>query len=99
MAVELPALLLQFQPESEEVKSRQKYDQAAKAFVKQLDNVSASHWSKSADTPQDVLEASRLNDRGCRKLTLADPQPLSQLDSLRLRSPPPHFRRCGQEVH
>ncbi|KAL1644300.1 hypothetical protein SLS61_008903 [Didymella pomorum] len=56
MAVELPALLLQFQPESDEVKSRQKYDQAAKAFVKQLDNVSASHWSKGADTAQDVLE-------------------------------------------
>jgi COP9 signalosome complex subunit 3 len=56
MAVELPALLLQFQPESEDLKSRQKYDQAAKAFVKQLDNVSASHWSKGADTPQDVLE-------------------------------------------
>jgi COP9 signalosome complex subunit 3 len=65
MAVELPALLLQFQPESDEVKSRQKYDQAAKAFVKQLDNVSASHWSKGADTAQDVLEVSRLNDRSC----------------------------------
>lgn len=99
MAVELPALLLQFQPESEDLKSRQKYDQAAKAFVKQLDNVSASHWSKGADTPQDVLEVSRLN--GCRfpKLTFADSQPHSQLDSLRLRSPPPHFRRCRQEVH
>ncbi|KAF1930280.1 uncharacterized protein M421DRAFT_369933 [Didymella exigua CBS 183.55] len=56
MAVELPRLLLQFQPDSEDLKSRQKYDQAAKAFVRQLDSVSASHWSKDADTPQDVLE-------------------------------------------
>ncbi|KAJ4383205.1 hypothetical protein N0V86_001249 [Didymella sp. IMI 355093] len=56
MTLELPTLLLQFQPDSEDVKSRQKYDQAAKAFVKQLDNVSALHWSKGADTPQDVLE-------------------------------------------
>lgn len=59
MTVELPTLLLQFQPESEDVKSRQKYDQAAKAFVKQLDNISASHWSKGTDTPQDVLEVGR----------------------------------------
>lgn len=95
MTVELPTLLLQFQPESEDVKSRQKYDQAAKAFVKQLDNVSALHWSKGADTSQDVLEASRLNDSSCPKLTFADSQPRSQLDSLRLRSPPPHFRRRG----
>ena len=56
MAVELPTLLLQFQPEAEELKSHQKYDQAARQFVKQLDNVSASHWLKGADTPQDVLE-------------------------------------------
>lgn len=99
MAVELPAVLLQFQPESEEVKSRQKYDQAAKAFVKQLDNVSAAHWSKGVDTPQDVLEVIRLNDCSCTRLTLADARPCSQLDSLRLCSPPPHFRRRGQEVH
>ncbi|KAF2996503.1 hypothetical protein E8E13_005690 [Curvularia kusanoi] len=56
MTVELPALLLQFQPESEELKSRHKYDQAARQFVKQLDNVSTPHWLKGADTPQDVLE-------------------------------------------
>ena len=59
MTVELPTLLLQFQPEAEELKSRHKYDQAARQFVKQLDNVSASHWSKGADTPQDVLEVGR----------------------------------------
>lgn len=56
MTVELSALLLQFQPESEELRSRQKYDQAARQLVKQLDNVSTSHWLKDADTPQDVLE-------------------------------------------
>lgn len=56
MTVELPALLLQFQPESEELKLRQKYDQVARHFVKQLDNVSTQHWLKDANTPQDVLE-------------------------------------------
>lgn len=56
MAVELPTLLLQFQPDAEELRSRQKYDTAARHFVKQLDNVSTSHWLKGADTPQDVLE-------------------------------------------
>lgn len=56
MTVELPTLLLQFQPEAKELNSRQKYDQAARQFVKQLDNVSASHWLKGADAPQDVLE-------------------------------------------
>ena len=60
MTVELPALLLQFQPESEELKSRHKYDQAARGFVKQLDNVSTPHWLKGADTPQDVLEVCTL---------------------------------------
>ena len=58
MTAELPTLLQQFQPECEELKSRQKYDQAARQFVKQLDNVSVTHWLKGADTPQDVLEVS-----------------------------------------
>jgi hypothetical protein len=95
MTLELPTLLLQFQPDSEDVKSRQKYDQAAKAFVKQLDNVSALHWSKGADTPQDVLEVSRLNGYSSPALTLADSQPRSQLNSLRLHPPPPHLRCRG----
>ncbi|KAJ8107267.1 hypothetical protein OPT61_g8986 [Boeremia exigua] len=59
MTVELPTLLLQFQPEAEELKPRQKYDQAARQFVKQLDNVPAAQWLKGADTPQDVLEPTR----------------------------------------
>lgn len=62
MAVELPTLLLQFQPDSEELQSRQKYDVAARHFVKQLDNVSASHWTKGADTSQDVLEVGEALD-------------------------------------
>lgn len=59
MTADLTTVLLQFQPEAEELKSRQKYDQAARQFVTQLNNISASHWSKGADTPQDVLEVGR----------------------------------------
>jgi hypothetical protein len=32
------------------------YDQAARTFVTQLSNISAPHWTKAADTPDDVLE-------------------------------------------
>lgn len=56
MTADLTTLLLQFQPEAEELSSRQKYDQAARQFATQLNNVSASHWTKGADTAQDVLE-------------------------------------------
>ncbi|KAH6643855.1 hypothetical protein C7974DRAFT_324937 [Boeremia exigua] len=56
MAVPLHALLLQFQPEAEELKVHQRYDQSARQFVKQLDNVSATHWMKGADTPEDIIE-------------------------------------------
>ena len=59
MAVPLHALLLQFQPEAEELKVHQKYDQSARQFVKQLDNVSATHWMKGADTPEDIIEVSK----------------------------------------
>lgn len=93
MTVELPTLLLQFQPDSEELKSRQKYDQAARQFVKQLDNVSASHWSKGADTPQDVLEVDNSYICGEVGLTSADSEPRRQLNSLCFRTPPPHLRR------
>lgn len=94
MAAELPTLLLQFQPESEELRSRQKYDQAARQFVKQLDNVSSSHWLKGAETPQDVLEVGEAVRRIGLGLTERDPQPRSELDSVRLRPPPPHL--CGR---
>jgi COP9 signalosome complex subunit 3 len=48
--------LLQFQPDAPELKSRRDYDQAARTFVTQLSNISAPHWTKAADTPDDVLE-------------------------------------------
>ncbi|KAF9694984.1 hypothetical protein EKO04_006739 [Ascochyta lentis] len=56
MTADLTTILLQFQPEAAELKSRQKYDQAARQFVIQLNNIPASQWLKGADTPQDVLE-------------------------------------------
>ncbi|KAF1848546.1 uncharacterized protein K460DRAFT_334779 [Cucurbitaria berberidis CBS 394.84] len=56
MSAELTSILLQFQPESPEVKQKRDYDQAARSFVAQLANISAGHWLKAADTPQDVLE-------------------------------------------
>ncbi len=70
MTVELPTLLLQFQPDAEELKSRQKYDQAARQFVKQLDNVSASHFLKGAGTPQDVLEVYAASNHCWTTLTM-----------------------------
>lgn len=56
MSADLITILLQFQPEAEELKQRQKYDQAARNFVSQLNNISQPHWLKGADTPEDVLE-------------------------------------------
>jgi COP9 signalosome complex subunit 3 len=56
MSADLVSILLQFQPESPEVKQKLEYDQQARSFVAQLSNISASHWQKGADTPQDVLE-------------------------------------------
>ncbi|KAF1945779.1 hypothetical protein EJ02DRAFT_473705 [Clathrospora elynae] len=55
MSAELVSLLLQFQPDSPQLKTRLDYDRAARNFVSQVSNISASHWSKGADTPQDVL--------------------------------------------
>jgi COP9 signalosome complex subunit 3 len=55
MSADIATVLLQFQPDSPEFESRRDYDQAARNFVLQLSNISSSHWSKGADTPQDVL--------------------------------------------
>ena len=55
MSAELIAVLLQFQPDAPELKQRREYDQAARSFVSQLSTLSASHWLKGVDTPQDVL--------------------------------------------
>ena len=60
MSAEFTSILLQFQPESPELKQRRDYDQAARSFVSQLANISAGHWLKAADTPQDVLTVSLL---------------------------------------
>jgi hypothetical protein len=58
MSGDLLNLLLQFQPESPEVKEKREYDQAARNFVSQVSNISPSHWQKGADTAQDVLTVS-----------------------------------------
>jgi COP9 signalosome complex subunit 3 len=55
MSGDLLNVLLHFQPDSLSIKSNRDYDQAARSFVSQLSNISPSHWSKAADTPQDVL--------------------------------------------
>ncbi len=55
MSADLMNILLQFQPESPELKHRRDYDQAARNFVQQLSNISQGHWVKGADTQQDVL--------------------------------------------
>lgn len=55
MTADLVNVLLQFQPDDPEFKKNLHYDQAARNFISQLQNVSASHWNKGADTPQDVL--------------------------------------------
>ncbi|KAF2853966.1 hypothetical protein T440DRAFT_295268 [Plenodomus tracheiphilus IPT5] len=55
MAADLVKTLLQFQPESPELKQRRDYDKAARDFVLQLSNIPASTWSKGAETQQDVL--------------------------------------------
>jgi COP9 signalosome complex subunit 3 len=60
MSADLISLLLQFQPDSPQLKQRREYDQQARNFVSQLSNVSPSHWQKGADTPQDVLTVSGL---------------------------------------
>jgi COP9 signalosome complex subunit 3 len=59
MAAELVNILLSFQPDSPELEKRRDYDTKARNFVKQLDNISASHWNKGADTQQDVLTVRR----------------------------------------
>lgn len=53
--MELASVLLQFQPDSPELKQKRDYDIAARNFVSQLANFPASHWLKGIDTPQDVF--------------------------------------------
>jgi hypothetical protein len=93
MSADLTTILLQFQPESEELRQRQKYDLAARSFVTQLNNISQSHWLKGADTPQDVLEVSYAPKCSSTMLTAPDTQSYRELHSIRLCSPPSH--RCN----
>jgi hypothetical protein len=90
MSADLVNILLSFQPESPELKQKLEYDQQARSFVAQLSNISASHWQKGADTPQDVLEVSAYHEMLDTSLTTLDTEPRGQLNSLRLRPPPAH---------
>lgn len=101
MSAELVSILLQFQPDAPELKQRREYDTAARAFVLQLSNISASHWLKGADTQQDVLEVRAFwYSRLIRTvLILAGTQPLSEHNSVRLRPPSPHRRDRREEEY
>ena len=97
MSAELASILLQFQPEAPELKQRREYDQAARSFVSQLSNISASHWLKGLDTPQEILPVSSLNAVRIRLTDCVDSQPCSQLHRVRIRASPPHHRHRRQE--
>lgn len=56
MSAELLNLLFKFQPDEFTHKSYSEYNAAARQFAKELHNVSAQHYLKGADTPEDVLE-------------------------------------------
>jgi hypothetical protein len=90
MSADLVNILLSFQPESPELKQKLEYDQQARSFVAQLSNISASHWQKGADTPQDVLEVSAYHEALHIPLIALDTESRGQLNSLCLRPPPAH---------
>jgi hypothetical protein len=98
MTADLVTVLLQFQPESPELKQRRDYDQAARSFVSQVSNISASHWSKGADTPQDVLTVRNALLTVEALLTRQGTQSCCQLNSVRLCPPPPHLRARRQAL-
>lgn len=91
MSADLVSILLQFQPEAPELKQRRDYDQAARSFVTQLSNNSASHWWKGSDTPQELLTVSgSQNELYGLPADHVDPQPRGQFNSLRLCAPSRH---------
>jgi hypothetical protein len=90
MASDLLSVAVAFQPDAAENKSRRVYDERARAFVTQLNNISQSQWQKGADTQQDVLAVCAAHGILWAPLTFLDTQPRGELDSLRLRPPPPH---------
>lgn len=59
MSAELLNILLGFQPDAPELQQKREYDTTARNFVSSLGNISAQHFLKGADTPQDVLSVWR----------------------------------------
>ncbi|KAF2000546.1 hypothetical protein P154DRAFT_522452 [Amniculicola lignicola CBS 123094] len=56
MSAELLNVLFAFQPDAPALKQKVQYDKAARQFVQQVSNIAPQHFSKGADTPQDVFE-------------------------------------------
>jgi hypothetical protein len=96
MSAELTTILLSFQPDSPELVQRREYDAKARQFVSQLSPISSTHWSKGAETPQDVLSVSPVCCIDLEIANFTDTQPRRQLNSIRLCPPPPH-RSLGRE--
>ncbi|KAF2012028.1 hypothetical protein BU24DRAFT_412563 [Aaosphaeria arxii CBS 175.79] len=56
MSGEVISLLLSFQPDSPEFKSKREYDIQARRFAHDIANLSPQHFARGADTSQDILE-------------------------------------------
>jgi hypothetical protein len=98
MADNLASILLSFQPDSPELEKRREYDSRARSFVSQLSTISPSHWTKGADTQQDVLTVRRARGVSWGSTDCTDTEPRRQLNSIRLRSPSPHRPRHREEA-
>lgn len=92
-------ILLSFQPEAPELNTRRDYDQAARTFASEISNISASHWQKGADAPNDALTVWHFTIGLELSLILPGSQPIGQLDSVRLRPAPSHLRPREQAQH
>jgi hypothetical protein len=55
MASDLLSVCVNFQHDAAENKLRRTYDERARHFVSQLNNISQGNWLKGADTQQDLL--------------------------------------------
>jgi hypothetical protein len=99
MSADLVSILFQFQPDSPELKQKLEYDQQARSFVAQLSNISASHWQKGADTPQDVLEVSAYHEALHAPLIALGTESRGQLNSVCLRPPSAHPRPRREAQH
>lgn len=98
MAGDLFELLVDFQPDSAQLKNKRDYDFHARKFVSELNNVSSSQWQKHADTPQDLLTVCAVKIALMSLLTPAATEPHGQLNSLRFftSSSHPRHRRQAQ---